>query len=118
MRRGGGSGDWQDPPKPRRERHRNRHGWWGGGYLYGGAGYDGWGYGRDQGYFSQSGERPLASNGQAYFDYDRGYPYDHYSEGRRDDEERSAARVGQSCEMEWTRDLADGDLVPVRVCRN
>lgn len=128
-----GTGSYTPHPRARRERDGShdrrgyrlgragtRHGWWGGVYLPGGGGYfhDSIGFGPDRGYFSQSGERPLTSNGQAHFDYDRGYPYEYYYEEAREDRDRNAARAEPSCEMDWTRDLTDGDLVPVRVCRN
>lgn len=118
MRRGGASDGERDRRRPRRDRYGQRYGWQGGFYLPGGGYvYDDPGFGPDRGYFSQNGERPLKSGGQAYFDYDRGYPYEHYNEPRHD-EDRRLARAEPSCEMAWTRDLSNGDLVPVRVCRN
>ena len=117
---GGISDGSQERLRRRRGRSSPHNEAWGGIYVPSGGDYhyNSPGLGPDRGYFSQSGERPLISNGQARFDYDRSYPYEYYYEEPSEDMDRSIARAEPSCEMNWTRNLATGDLVPVRVCRN
>ena len=86
---------------------------------YGGYAYDSFGYysvsrSRHIGFFAQGGESGVA-NGRGQFDYDRGYPYDHYAYGEAGDEVAYAARE-HWCSTQWVRD--GRERVPVRVCRN
>ena len=89
---------------------RNR--WWGGGLAGDGAGYA-----SNQGYFGQGAEGFEVSGGGARFEYDRGYPYDHYRGPRSERPSYRAERGEPSCDMVWTRDRSGG-RVAVRVCRN
>jgi hypothetical protein len=90
------------------------------GYGYGGITYDRLIAGGAYGYYTQETDRPAVEGGRAYFDYDRGYPYEYYSgpaprlrmgEGRPE-------RGSRECAPEWTRDQRTGRDVSVRVCRN
>ena len=122
--RPGGGGWWNDG---RHDRHdwrkrclrRRTCGYYGfGGYGYGGIGDDSL-LANAYGYFAQGGSGVEARGGSARFDYDRGYPYEYYSDGERG-ETRVARRDYRSreCAMEATRDRRSGRQVDVRVCRN
>jgi len=88
---------------------------WRGYGLY--LGYGGWPEGR-RGYFADAGEVLGVSGGRVDYDYDRGYPYDHYSRGSEPAyAERSEPRM-RSCVTQWTAARRSGGRVPVRVCRN
>ncbi len=119
----GGPGWSNREGSSRRERCRMR-GWcrdrWGYGYGYGGE-HERMIAGGEFGYFNQEGDEPSMENGRPRYDYDRGYPYEHYrgergmmmSEGPGDYGSRS-----RSCETERTHDRRSGRQVEVRVCRN
>ena len=126
--RGGGwrNGDGRDDRQRWRRRCIRRGSC--GFYGYGGYGYGyGYGYGsigddsllaNAYGYFAQEGGVE-ARNGGARFDYDRGYPYEHYSQGQ------ARETIGgvrdyrrRECSVESTRDHRSGRQVDVRVCRN
>lgn len=94
-----------------------------------GFGWDYYGYGdgsgvqepigyRDYGYFDQQRDGRTRS-GRGGFDYDRGYPYDHYRESAADERGESdyadAASVTR-CRVTWTRDRKSREQVPVRIC--
>lgn len=100
------------PGKPDRPRRRDFYG-----YGYG-IGFGGTIDGADRGYFATGGEPPAVRNRHVDYDYDRGYPYDHYS--GRPEREVAYGRASREayCETEWTRDRRSGQQVPVRVCRN
>lgn len=108
--------EWRDGSRPGLPDKPNTP-WWRDPFGFGyGIGY-GRDLDRDRGYFARGGEAS-AANGRVRYDYDRGYPYDHYREGpERNDGYESASRE-PFCEMEWTRDRRSGQQVPVRVCRN
>lgn len=59
------------------------------------------------------------SDGRGGYDYDRGYPYDHYEDrsARTELPIEEAAPREVRCDTEWTRDDASGDKVPVTICR-
>lgn len=125
--------EWQDADGPRDGRSWRRHckrnercrGY---GYGYGfGGGYGGDGYsgiGDDSllanayGYFAHGGSAS-PRGGSVRYDYDRGYPYEQYSEGPVS--EPTAVRReyrSRECSMEATRDRRSGRQVDVRICRN
>ena len=100
------------PHKPDRQRRRHWFGYGGYGIGFGGD------FDPDRGYFASGAEAPAVANGHARYDYDRGYPYDHY---RGSPERNGSYETGSRetiCETEWTRDRRSGQQVPVRVCRN
>ena len=112
--------EWRDdrrpdrPPRPHppdRPRRRDAFGF--GGYGIGFGGY----LDPDRGYFATGGEASTAANGRVDYDYDRGYPYDHYRGPARHGAYETASREPY-CETEWTRDRRSGQQVSVRVCRN
>ena len=113
----GSRGDWC-----RKRRWCRDRSFFGYGYGYGGGiGHDRMIAGGEFGYYAQDADRPEVANGQAHYDYDRGYPYEYYretlrmnlSEARRDYTARS-----RHCQTERTRDRRSGREVEVRVCRN
>ena len=90
------------------------------GYAYG-SGYGGMIESGEPGFFVQSGDRPEVVNGRPHYDYDRGYPYDYYSEAAPSRSEGGwtiYAPRAPSCETELTRDRRSGEQVSVRICRN
>lgn len=100
-------------PRPRPGRPgRNR---W---HFSGGLAGEGAAYARNRGYFEQGAEGFAMSGAQPRFDYDRGYPYDHYRGPRNEPPIYGAERGERSCAIEATRDRSTGRLVEVRVCRN
>jgi hypothetical protein len=139
--RWGGHHDWDRHDRCRRhhcrdrDRHdrwdHDRHGRWdrggdrrwsgrfssfGLGYLpwipYDPVSYRSFGY-RDSDFFWGGGFATRRGD-YAYYDYDRGYPYDHYrngDEGYGGDMAAAAPR----CRVEWPRD-ARNNQVPVRIC--
>lgn len=92
--------------------------WTGGGYGDGYGVREPHGY-RDYGYFSGPGAAGAqAWGGEAHYEYDRGYPYDHYR-GVADHAPRLAhAEPVRRCRTEWTRDRRTRAQVQVRVCAN
>ena len=100
------------PGRPDRPRRRDRNE-----YHYGYGAESGNYLDPDRGYFAEGGEARATADGVRY-DYDRGYPYDHYrgSPGRQAGYE--AASREPYCDMKWTRDRRSGQQVSVRVCRN
>jgi hypothetical protein len=73
---------------------------------------------RHGGYFAEGGEALGVSGGRVDYDYDRGYPYDHYrGSGDRSFADREPPRM-RGCETTWTEHRGSGTRVPVRVCRN
>jgi hypothetical protein len=75
----------------------------------------------DFGYFRQDGLEPAVRNGKVLYDYDRGYPYDHYSGGPRihtSEAPHEYEARSRECVTEWTHDRRTRQQVPVRVCRN
>ena len=107
-RRSRNPGEWQQPRRPLRDRETGPY-WWGG---YGYAAY-GW----DDG-FSADESAVEVIGGRARFEYDRGYPYEHYSTPRTLRPSYRAERGEPSCEVERTRDRRTRGIVEVRVCRN
>lgn len=106
------------------DRHRRRgggdFGFYSDGYYDGGYGVqDPHGY-RDYGYFSGPGAAGAeASGGKAHYDYDRGYPYDHYDAGEEADGEGVAyAESVRRCRLQWTTDRRTRAKVQVRICSN
>jgi len=99
---------------PSREERRRRtfHGY--GGYLYEGLGFHSVSRSRHIGFFAEGGEAAVA-NGRAYYDYDRGYPYDHYAFEEAEEDVVPPPRE-HWCSTQWVRD--GRERVPVRVCRN
>ncbi len=100
--------DRPDRPDRPRKRDRSPYGY---GIVYGGS------IDPDLGYFASRGSSRRIVNGRVEYDYDRGYPYDHYSYSREAEAPRHTRREAW-CETEWTRDHSGGGRVPVRVCRN
>jgi hypothetical protein len=90
-----------------------------------GRGLLGWGGGlledpdyaaRDAGFFSGPAQ-VLASNGGAYYDYDRSYPYDWYSEPADAAREAPAMAAPEvRCDVSWVTGRG-GERSAVRVCR-
>lgn len=90
-----------------------------------GRGLLGWGGGlledpdyaaRDAGFFSGPAE-VLTANGGAYFDYDRSYPYDWYSEPRGGAREAPAMAAPEvRCDVSWVAGRG-GERSAVRICR-
>ena len=84
-----------------------------------GYGYDGLGYysvsrSRHIGFFAEGGDAGVA-NGRAFYDYDRGYPYDHYAYQDEAEEIVHLPRE-QRCSTQFVRER--GEPISVRVCRN
>jgi hypothetical protein len=87
-----------------------------------------YGYGSGQtlrregpGYFVQSGDAPEVLNGRPDYDYDRGYPYDYYSEAaptRSGGGSNTHSARTSYCETKLTRDRRTREQVTVRICRN
>ena len=107
------------PNRPHRRHRRHRddvydHGY---GYAYGyGIGIGGV-IDPDRGYFATGGEAIQVGSGHVDYDYDRGYPYDHYRPGEQETAYDMPGRPSY-CETRWTRDGQSKDRVPVRICRN
>ncbi|HEV2747628.1 MAG TPA: hypothetical protein VGW34_10060 [Allosphingosinicella sp.] len=107
--RGFGGGGWRDQVWDGRwSRHHGlfrKRGFFGRDRLGGGyAGFGGWGVG------------VTLANGPVLYDYDRGYPYDHFNYGERGEPDYAPRRP--RCDTEWTWDARAREEVPVRVCRN
>ena len=128
-----GRSEWDgyaDGRDDRRGRHHhNDYDGYDGGYWIptGFADGDGSGYVgtigvRDIGFFHQRGAVHALGSGHASYDYDRGYPYDFYSERDERGDERAYAMSDKprahGCQSELTRDRRNGGSVEVRVCRN
>lgn len=95
---------------------------WPGDYGVGfGIGYGGYvtgGY-RDSDYFiPYSGPRAAARYGRVVYDYDRGYPYDYYSDDGPGGASVAAATRAPRCTVEWGWDARERRDVPIRVCRH
>lgn len=73
---------------------------------------------RDRGYFTTEGAAPQVVGGHVRYDYDRGYPYDHYSRAIEPDFAVEASQRQSYCVTKWTRGRRGGESVPVRICRN
>jgi hypothetical protein len=71
---------------------------------------------RESGFFDGAGDVE-AVNGSARYDYDRGYPYDHFNERRGAAMERRSERATR-CDTVIAWDGGERREVPVRVCRN
>lgn len=118
----GGSGGFSRFERDRSDRHDQR---WrgrrrGGGYAYGygyGIGIGGAGD-PERGYFADGGDARKGRDGQVDYDYDRGYPYDHYSPREERELAYEAAPRERYCETVWARGGRSDDRVPVTVCRN
>ena len=115
------SGGWSSGPRvaldseARQHRKLRNYGLPGyGGYAYDGLGYYSVSRSRHIGFFAQGGEVGVA-NGRGQFDYDRGYPYDHYAYSEAGEDAVFAPRE-HWCSTQWVRD--GRERVPVRVCRN
>lgn len=93
--------------RPRRRGRIQELGLIGGDWSDGGWGYEHNRTAEGNGYFGHG-----SSDGGRY-DYDRGYPYDHYDDGGTG--ERSYARPTR-CRTEWVPD-GHGEEVPVNICR-
>lgn len=108
------------PFDPDHSRHHDRDGYGSDyGYDYGYGSGIGYGYlpSRDSG-FASGGERSRSRDGYVAYDYDRGYPYDHYRPRERRESAYQSAQRERSCEVEWVRGGQSGQRVPVKVCRN
>ncbi len=125
-----GRRSWNDEGPRDRDHRPNRcfrkgrcahWGLYGYGYGYGGIGHQDMIAGGRYGYFSQGGETRGLSHGRPVYDYDRGYPFEHYSDGGRSAWSEGAgnryART-RDCSTETTRDRRTGRQVDIRVCRN
>ena len=125
---GPGHGHFGDPRVGRDRCARFGRNCFGRGFGRGvGRGLLGWGGGlledpdyaaRDAGFFSGRAE-VLSSNGGAYYDYDRSYPYDWYSEpGEAVGEAPAMAPAAPvvHCDVAWVSG-GGGARSPVRICR-
>ena len=92
-------------------RGRGRGSWFGFGLGDGGAYVPD----RRSGFFdARSGPRTWSVRGRVAYDYDRGYPYDHY-DGQYADDARAAPPP--RCETQFGWDARERRDVPVRICR-
>src|SRR3546814_11839789 len=92
---------------------------WPGGFGigYGGGVADIYGGYRDSDFFAPySGPRAANGNGRVAYDYDRGYPSDHYRGDGGGERSGYAARQPR-CPIEWGWDSGDSRDGPLRVCR-
>lgn len=112
-------GGFASDERGRRRRDGDDAGWYfGGGYGEGYGVQEPHGY-RDRGYFDQ--RRAEAKRGRTArgdFEYDRGYPYDHYRGDAGDMGERDLALAEPvtRCRMQWTLDRRTREQVEVRIC--
>lgn len=93
-------------------RFRHHRTFWPGAFLgYGGDFF----FSRDSDFFAPwSGPRTEPAYGRVAYDYDRGYPYDHYDDGDRGGERYAPP---PRCDTEWAWDARERRDVPIRVCR-
>lgn len=107
------------PDDRRRRRGGEDFGFWtGGGYGEGYGVRDPHGF-RDYGYFSGPGAAGADSwGGEAHYEYDRGYPYDHYRGAQDDGASLAQADPIRRCRTEWTSERRTRARVQVRICAN
>lgn len=112
-------GGFASDERGRRRRDGDDAGWYfGGGYGEGYGVQEPHGY-RDRGYFDQRGaEAKRGRTARGDFEYDRGYPYDHYRGDAGDMGERDLALAEPvtRCRMQWTQDRRTREQVEVRIC--